>query len=57
MARNKYFVTVNNYFQTRNYIINKVLMRYILYINIKIYKLWQSLSSKKFHNQRLAMQI
>ena len=36
MARNKYLKTINNYFQTRNYTTNKVLMRYILYININI---------------------
>ena len=47
MPRNKYLVAINNYFQTCNYTTNKVLMRYSLYINIKIYKLWQSLSSKR----------
>ena len=29
-ARNKYLMTANNYFQTRNYTINKVQMHYIL---------------------------
>ena len=35
MARNKYLLTINSYFQTRNNTINRIQMRYILYINIK----------------------
>ena len=36
MARNKYLLTINSYFQTRNNTINRIQMRYILYINIYI---------------------
>ena len=41
MARNKYFMTINSYFQTRNNTINRIQMRYILYINLnsQIYQL------------------
>lgn len=53
MSRNKYLMTINNYFQTCNYTTNKVLMRYILYIDIKIYKLWQSLFSKRCQNSTI----
>ena len=35
MARNKYLLTINSYFQTRNNTKNGIQMRYILYINIK----------------------
>ena len=42
MARNKYLMTINNYFQTCNYATNKVLTRYILYINTLLSnKKWQ----------------
>ena len=41
MTRNKYLLTINSYFQTRNNIMNRIQMRYILYINLnsQIYQL------------------